>query len=246
MLLGINVFPVIGGIYYWFPKMTGRLMDERLGRWNFWVMFIGFNLAFFPMHVIGLLGMPRRVYTYPSGYGWDTLNLASSIGAFLFAIGVLLFLINVLRSLRQGEKAGPNPWDASTLEWSTPSPPQPYNFAVIPTLASRHPLWEDRLGEEDAGRSILDRGPLLDHGRETLGTTALDGEPDVILKMPEDSCAPIVMALLLTALCYCALIHSWWLCVVSVLGIFVCLVIWLWPQVNLAQTVKNLNHESAP
>jgi cytochrome c oxidase subunit I len=239
VLLGINVFPVIGGIYYWFPKMTGRLMSERLGRWNFWVMFIGFNLAFFPMHVSGLLGMPRRIYTYPTGYGWDTLNFVTTLGAFLFAIGVLLFVVNVSRSLRQGEKAGPNPWDAPTLEWAVASPPPPYNFTVIPTVASRHPLWEDRLGEEGSGRSRLEQGPLLDHGRETLGTTALDGEPDVILKMPDDSFAPIVMALLLTALCYSALRQSWWLCALSALGIFVCLLLWLWPQAALAQTVQH-------
>ena len=244
VLLGINVFPVIGGIYYWFPKMTGRLMNERLGRWNFWIMFIGFNLAFFPMHITGLLGMPRRVYTYPSNYGWDTLNFASSIGAFLFAIGVLLFLINVFRSLGNGEKAGHNPWDASTLEWSTSSPPPPYNFTVIPTLASRHPLWEDRLDDLGSGRSILDQGFLLDQGRETLGTTALDSEPDVILKMPGDSYTPFVLALLLTILCYCALMHWWWQGLISIVGLFICLLIWLWPQVALAQSVKNFDSES--
>ena len=95
VLIGINVFPVVGGIYYWFPKMTGRLLDERLGRWNFWIMFVGFNVGFFPMHIAGLLGMPRRIYTYPDGLGWDTLNLVTTIGSFVFALGVLLLLINV-------------------------------------------------------------------------------------------------------------------------------------------------------
>ncbi|MGZ5015218.1 MAG: cytochrome c oxidase subunit I [Methylobacter sp.] len=237
VLLGINVFPVVGGIYFWFPKITGRLLDERLGRWNFWLMFIGFNLAFFPMHISGLLGMPRRIYTYSSGYGWDTLNFATTIGAFLLALGVLLFLVNVALSLHQGEESGPNPWDAPTLEWAVASPPPPYNFAVIPTVASRHPLWESHLPEEGSG-SVFDRGPLLAQGRESLGTTALDGEPDVILKMPPDSFAPLLMALLLTALCYGALIHSGWLSALSVFGIFGCLLTWLWPQAALAQTVK--------
>jgi cytochrome c oxidase subunit I len=238
VLLGINVFPVIGGIYYWFPKMTGRLMGERLGRWNFWIMFIGFNMAFFPMHISGLLGMPRRVYTYPSGYGWDTLNYVTSIGAFLFAFGVLLFLINFLRSLRHGKPAGDNPWDAFTLEWATTSPPPPYNFAVIPTVASRHPLWEDRLDEAGVGRTVLDHGPLLDQGRETMGTTSLDADPDVILKMPEDSYTPLISALLLALLCYCALMHWWWLGVYSVILIFIIIVIWLWPRTELGQTVS--------
>lgn len=238
VLLGINVFPVIGGIYYWFPKMTGRMMGERLGKWNFWIMFIGFNLAFFPMHVSGLLGMPRRVYTYPSGYGWDTLNYVTTLGAFLFAIGVLLFVVNVIMSLRRGEVAGANPWDASTLEWATPSPPPPYNFAVLPALASRHPLWEDRLRDEGSGRSILDRGALLDHGRETMGTTLLDAQPDIILKMPNDTYTPLWTALILTALGYFALMHLWWWSVAAAVGLFICGLAWLWPEPALGQTVK--------
>jgi cytochrome c oxidase subunit I+III len=176
VLIGINVFAVVGGMYYWFPKMTGRLMDERLGRWNFWMMFVGFNLGFFPMHISGLMGMPRRIYTYPAGLGWDTLNLITTIGAFLFAVGIGTFLVNVFISRLSGKPAGANPWDAPTLEWSVPSPPPPYNFAVIPIVASRHPLWEDRLNETSS-RSSLHRGYLLDRGRETLATTVLDAEP---------------------------------------------------------------------
>ena len=140
VLIGINVFPVAGAIYFWFPKFTGKLMDERLGRWNFWTMFIGFNLGFFPMHISGLLGMPRRIYTYPDSMGWDWLNLITTIGSFLFGFGVLLLIYNVVRSMRHGPSAGSNPWDAPTLEWATSSPPPPYNFAVIPVVASRHPL----------------------------------------------------------------------------------------------------------
>jgi hypothetical protein len=108
-------------------------------------MFIGFNLGFFPMHISGLLGMPRRIYTYSEGMGWDWVNLVTTAGSFLFGLGVLIFIWNVIKSLRHGEAAGDNPWDAPTLEWATTSPPPPYNFAVIPTVASRHPLWEDRL-----------------------------------------------------------------------------------------------------
>ena len=148
VLIGINVFPVVGATYFWFPKFTGRMMDERLGRWNFWTMFIGFNLGFFPMHISGLLGMPRRIYTYAEGMGWDWVNLITTLGSFLFGIGVLIFVWNVVKSLKRGAPAGDNPWDAPTLEWATSSPPPPYNFAVIPIVASRHPLWEDRLGSE--------------------------------------------------------------------------------------------------
>jgi cytochrome c oxidase subunit 1 len=123
VLLGGAVFPLIGGIYFWFPKMTGRLMSEPLGRWNFWFFFIGFNVTFFPQHLLGLHGMPRRVYTYPAAMGWGTLNLISSIGALLLGIGGLLLLYNVLRSAASGAAAGDDPWGGETLEWATASPP---------------------------------------------------------------------------------------------------------------------------
>ena len=155
VLIGINVFPVAGALYYWFPKMSGRMLDERLGKWNFWMMFIGMNLAFLPMHLTGLFGMPRRVYTYPAGMGWSTLNMLTSIGAFVFAFGVLLLVVNIVRSLRRGRLAGANPWDAATLEWSVPSPPPPYNFAVIPQVASRLPPMGGPAWREHC--SLLDR-----------------------------------------------------------------------------------------
>jgi cytochrome c oxidase subunit I+III len=237
VLIGINLFPVVGAIYYWFPKMTGRMLDERLGRWNFWVMFIGFNLAFFPMHMTGLLGMPRRIYTYPAGIGWDTLNLVATIGAFIVAIGVLLLLINVVVSRRNGRIAGPNPWDAPTLEWATPSPPPPYNFAVIPAVASRHPLLEDRLEESDS-RSSIGTGMLLDHGRETVAVTPLDAEPDVILKMPSDSFAPFLLALALGMFFTGLLIPLWWLAGVSAAFGFLVILVWLWPERGLGQTAR--------
>ena len=147
VLIGINLFAVLGALHVWFPKMTGRFLDETFGKWAFAVVFVGFNLAFLPMHWTGLLGMPRRIYTYPAGLGWETPNLITTVGAFVLAFGILLFLINVFVSLRNGQLAGPNPWDAPSLEWSTPSPPPPYNFPVVPSIASRHPLWESRLGD---------------------------------------------------------------------------------------------------
>jgi heme/copper-type cytochrome/quinol oxidase subunit 1 len=229
VLIGINVFPVVGAAYYWFPKFTGRMLSERLGRWNFWTMFVGFNLGFFPMHWLGLMGMPRRIYTYPAGMGWETSNLIVTLGAALFAVGIGLFLVNVAVSLRRGKAAGDNPWDAPTLEWATSSPPPPYNFAVIPTVASRHPLWEDRLNES-AGRSRLDAGLLLDRGRETVGTSALDGEPNLILEMPADSLAPGILALGLVALFAGALLKAWWLTGGGLLIGVAALLLWFWPR----------------
>ena len=228
VLIGINLFPVLGGIHYWFPKMTGRMMDERLGKWAFWLVFVGFNLAFFPMHFTGLMGMPRRAYTYPAELGVGGLNLTTTIGAFLLAIGILLFVVNVARSLAKGAAAGPNPWDAPTLEWSVPSPPPPYNFGVIPLIASRHPLWEDRLDDID-DRSVLDRGFLLDEDRETLGVTPLDAEPDVILKMPGDTLLPFALAIAVTVLFAGLFAKSIWLGGVGCGAVLVVLTLWFKP-----------------
>lgn len=237
VLIGINVFPVIGGTYFWFPKMTGRLLDERLGRWNFWVMFAGFNLGFFPMHILGLLGMPRRIYTYSDGMGWDTLNQITSLGSYLFAIGVLLFVINVFISLRRGRIAGPNPWDAPTLEWLTPSPPPSYNFTVIPIVRSRHPLWESRLQEVE-GETDIEKGLVLDHGKENVATSALDAEPDAIVKMPGDSLAPFFFALFLTGIFVGLVMGVWWLAGVSVFASAATLLVWLWPERNLGEMAE--------
>jgi len=234
VLIGINVFPVVGGIYYWFPKFTGRMMNEYLGKWSFWIMFFGFNVGFFPMHLLGLAGMPRRVYTYASGLGWGIWNLIVTIGSYMFAIGILLFLINVWISLKRGRPAGANPWGAPSLEWATSSPPPPYNFAVIPTVASRYPLWEDEM-DEGTGRSTVREGLLLDHGRETLGTTILDAEPAVILKMPGDTFTPLILALGLALLFVGLLVHAWWVVGLAVAVTLFASVGWLWPQRVLSQ-----------
>jgi heme/copper-type cytochrome/quinol oxidase subunit 1 len=238
VLIGINVFPVVGALYYWFPKMTGRMLDERLGKWNFWTMFVGFNLAFLPMHLSGLRGMPRRIYTYAEGMGWDTLNMITTIGSFLFALGVLLLAVNVIASLRRGRIAGANPWDGPTLEWSVPSPPPPYNFAVIPRVASRHPLWEGRLPDVAVG-SVVSSGMVLDHGRETIATTPLDGEPDLILKMPGDSYSPFLLALGMTAFFVALLLHVWWVAAIAGLIIVFALLLWLWPERELGERAES-------
>jgi cytochrome c oxidase subunit 1/cytochrome c oxidase subunit I+III len=234
VLIGINVMPVMGALYVWFPKMTGHLLDERIGRWNFWLVFIGLNLAFLPMHWTGLAGMPRRIYTYPDGLGWNTVNLLTTIGSFILALGVLLLLVNIAVSRRRGAPAGSNPWDGPTLEWTTPSPPPPYNFAVIPAAASRHPLWEERL-QEGLGHSSIGRGLVLDHGKEVLATTPLDAEPDVILKMPEDSIAPLVTAIVLTGFFAGLLVQWWWLAILCGALTLASLIVWLWPEPELGQ-----------
>jgi len=142
VLVGAILFMIFAAIFYWFPKATGRMLSERLGRWQFWLFLIGFHLTFDPLHLAGLYGMPRRIYTYQPGRGLDTINLIASLGVIFQAVGALLFLINVVRSLGWGEVAGADPWDAWTLEWSTSSPPPEYNFAIQPEVLSRRPLWD--------------------------------------------------------------------------------------------------------
>jgi cytochrome c oxidase subunit 1 len=142
VLMGGSVFAAFGGIHYWFPKFTGKKLDERLAKITFVIMFIGFNLTFFPQHDLGLRGMQRRIAVYPSGQGWDFLNMLSSIGAFITAFSVLPFLLNVWVTLRKGERVGPNPWDAMTLEWAAESPPLEHNFAFLPPIRSERPVWD--------------------------------------------------------------------------------------------------------
>jgi cytochrome c oxidase subunit I len=237
VLIGWNLFAVMGALYHWFPKMSGRLLNEPLGKLTFWLMFIGFNVGFFPMHIVGLMGMPRRIYTYSPDMGWGTLNLITTIGSYVLALGLLLTLINVLVSLRRGALAAANPWDADSLEWSTPSPPPPFNFVVIPTVASRSPLWESRLQETEFS-STPHRGFVLDHGKETLGTTMLDAVPEVILKMPEDSLMPLLLSLALTVIFAALMTLSWWLLAAAGVVSLILLAVWLWPRAELGQIAR--------
>jgi cytochrome c oxidase subunit I+III len=199
VLFGGAVFPILAAVYYWLPKITGRLLHERVGQASFWLIFVGFNLTFFPMHVSGLLGMPRRVYTYPHGLGWGIYNLLSTIGAFVLAVGILLTLANVVWSLRSGRPAGRDPWGGDTLEWATTSPPAHYNFRVIPVVTSAHPNWDvaDRLEDE----LRLSRGELVfDEGHETMATSPLDADADEVIEMPSESPWPLLTAAALTVL----------------------------------------------
>jgi len=144
VLVAGAVMGMFSGLYYWFPKMTGRFLNETLGKWNFWLMFAGVNLTFFPMHFLGLAGMPRRIYTYADGMDWGFWNAVATIGSFTLALGILFFIINVFVSLRKEPTASDNPWDAPTLEWATSSPPPEHDFDVVPAVRARDPLWYDR------------------------------------------------------------------------------------------------------
>jgi len=154
VLFGGSIFGILAGMYYWFPKLTGRMMSEGLGKWNFWLTFIGMNLTFFPMHFVGLNGMPRRIYTYSEEFGWGLLNSLASLGYVVLFIGMLLLVINIIQSLRNGRVAGHDPWDAPTLEWSISSPPPVYNFAEIPRVEGRDPYWTTKRRAEAAGQPV--------------------------------------------------------------------------------------------
>jgi cytochrome c oxidase subunit I+III len=220
VLIGGAVFPLFGAFYYWFPKFTGKLLSERLGRWNFWLFFVGFNVTFFPMHILGLAGMPRRVYTYADGLGWSSLNQLATVGAVMIGISVLLFIVNVVRSLRQGEIAGDNPWGASTLEWSTSSPPPPYNFMHIPVVTGREALWQP------GQRQVLEG--LSPSHREVLCTSAIAAEPDLRQHSAEPSIWPM-WAALATSIWFIASIFDARAVLWGALPLGVCLVAWLWP-----------------
>jgi cytochrome c oxidase subunit 1 len=137
-----TVVGLFAGMYYWYPKVTGRLLDEKLGKWHFWLFTIGLQLTFVPMHFLGFLGMPRRIYTYAPDRGWNLMNLIATAGVFVQIAGISIWVWNVWRSARVGKPAGDDPWDAWTLEWATTSPPPEYNFEHVPVVRSSRPLWD--------------------------------------------------------------------------------------------------------
>jgi cytochrome c oxidase subunit 1/cytochrome c oxidase subunit I+III len=194
IIFGAAVFPIFGGLYYWFPKVTGKLYHELPGQISFWIIFVGTNLLFFPMHILGLLGMTRREYTYPSGLGWAPYNLVETIGGYLTAVGILLLLGNLVWSYFTCEEAGPDPWHGATLEWTTSSPPPPYNYAVVPYVTSAYPNWDEDDRAED--RRKLAAGVLvLQEGHEQPAVTPVDGTFDEIVEMPHDSPWPALLGL---------------------------------------------------
>ncbi|WP_257625070.1 cytochrome c oxidase subunit I [Variovorax boronicumulans] len=201
VLVGGMLFPLLAGVYYWLPHFSGRMPSERLSKIGFWLTFVGFNGTFLVMHWTGLLGMPRRVYTYDAGLGWDLPNLVSSVFSFLMAFGVATVLLDIALHFRFGRKAPANPWDADTLEWATRLPPAAYNFASQPAIATRHPLWDDAALPQSISQG---RHALAEPGhdrRETLGTDPVSGQAREVLLLPNNSWLPLVAGLLLSALC---------------------------------------------
>jgi heme/copper-type cytochrome/quinol oxidase subunit 1 len=225
VLVGTNMFPVFAAFYYWLPKMTGRMLDERLGKWSFWIMFVGFNLTFFPMHLVGMLGMPRRLYTYPPGLGWTGWNFWETVGAYLLTAGVLLSITNFLRSLGHGTAAGRNPWNAGTLEWETESPPVVYGSERVAIVATRYPLWDDFDEHRDPND---DR--TLDRDRVAAVTSVLDADPIGVAKMPDDTATPFYLAIALTAVFTALLLKAMWFALAAVIASLIVTAIWLWPE----------------
>jgi cytochrome c oxidase subunit I+III len=237
VLIGGAVFPLFGAWYYWFPKITGRMMSERLGKWQFWIAFAGFNLAFFPMHQLGMEGMPRRVYTYAESMGWAKLNFIATVGGALFAFSVLLFIINVVLTCRRRALAGDNPWNGGTLEWAIASPAPAYNFDRMPVVRSREPLWEpkDEVPENVTG--------LAEKTREVLITTVVDAYPDHRLPFPNPTIWPFVSAVAVTAL-FIGSIFTPWAVVWGSIPIAIAVTLWFWPRES--ETRQNLALEKRP
>ncbi|HEV7595306.1 MAG TPA: cytochrome c oxidase subunit I [Gemmatimonadaceae bacterium] len=225
VLLGGAVFPLFGAFYYWFPKMTGRLLSERAGKWNFWLFFVGMNVTFFPMHLLGLIGMPRRVYTYLPEMGWGNLNLLSSVGAVIIAASVCVFLSNVWVSLRRGVPAGDNPWEASTLEWATSSPPPAYNHLFIPVVQGRDPLWD-----ASGGELAVVTGLRTDR-HEGLLTSVMDAEPEHRFEFKGPTILPLLLAVFGGGSIVLAIFTPWGVTVGSVFSLVI-LACWFWPTIS--------------
>jgi cytochrome c oxidase subunit 1/cytochrome c oxidase subunit I+III len=225
VLIGGNVFPVFAALYYWMPKMSGRMLGARAGYWSFWLMFIGFNGAFFPMHLTGLLGLRRRVFTFLPDALMERLNVAATVGAIVLAIGILITLINIVRSLRAGALAGPNPWNADTLEWDMPSPPPSYGAATVPTIDTLHPLWDahDESADPSGERA-------LDVARLAMATTWRDARPAGLSTMPEDTAAPLLLSLAITVVVSALLLKAVWVAGIGVVLTLAMAGYWLWPE----------------
>lgn len=220
VLIGGAVFPLFGALYYWFPKWTGRFLNPVLGHVNFWLFFIGFNMTFFPMHILGLSGMTRRIYTYVPETGWGHLNLVATIGAGIMGLSVLTFIINVAWSRRNGLPAGANPWNAATLEWATESPPPDYNFIYPPVTQSSNPLW-------DQGENFPVVYGLRTDKRQALITSLVEASPDHQYDLPEDSIWPVMLALVVGAMLVAVVFQPWALPIGAVF-IYVVLILWFW------------------
>jgi cytochrome c oxidase subunit I+III len=238
VLVGGFLFPFMAGIYYWFPHLFGRQTLPRLGAWAFWLIFIGFNVTFFIMHLTGLLGMPRRVGSYVTGLGWDWPNLVSSIGSFVMAIGFFLLLLDLLLSAYLGKRAPQNPWQAATLEWAMPTPPPFYNFASQPRVSDGEPLWTTpQMGADiAAGRGLLAGAPVDE--QRSLGCHPVSGEPTHVIRLPAPSWVPLLSALAVGVVFMALLTKTYWLAPIGAVLALVLFWRWAWSI--------GLRHDPAP
>jgi cytochrome c oxidase subunit I+III len=234
VLIGGVAFPIFAGVYYWFPKFSGKVLDERLGRWNFWLLFIGTNLAFFPMHIVGLMGMPRRVYAYPDGLGWETYNFLSTVGVVAFIVpGIAIFVWNVIRTLRRDDAAGHNPWGADTLEWATPSPPADHGWSVLPIVHARHPLWDQRelsKGDPPLERLVHAIGEWPLRWRAALVIRTADARPQEIFRAAGPSIWPLITAIGVVIIFAAELLKLRWAIPVGALVIVASAIAWNRPD----------------
>jgi cytochrome c oxidase subunit 1 len=236
VLFGGALFGMVGGLYYWWPKIFGRLLNERLGWWHFWLMVLGFNLTFGPMHIVGLQGQPRRTASYPAGMGWDFWNLVETVGAFFIGLSFLIFAYNILVS-RKNVCHDPDPWDARTIEWGTSSPPPVHNFDEIPTVSHLDEWWHRKYREDDNHRLVRVEGV------EYFSTPEGPAEPP---HLPSPSYWPLVCALGLPFIAW-GLLYSYWLCALG--GLLVLTAIYGWslePSVDPAGGHDGDDHHHEP
>lgn len=228
VLIGGMLFPVAAGVYYYWPLVSGRKLSERLGRIAFWLMFAGLNLAFLPIHYSGLAGMPRRVWTYPESLGVSTANMISSVGAFVFAAGVLAIVCDVLRPRGKEDYAERNPWNAGTLEWLTEMPGESWGVRSIPVVTSRYPIWEQPnfIADVDNGRFYL--ADAAEMKRETIITSVLDGKPLQCLRVPGPSFMPMIAAVFTGAMFIFATFHLWTAAIGAIALSTISIMVWLW------------------
>jgi cytochrome c oxidase subunit I+III len=225
VLIGANLMPVLAAIYYWYPKMFGRRMNERLGKISALLTFVGFMTTFFPMHILGFQGMPRRVFTYGFDRGWETWNAIETVGAFMLGAGLMITLVNAFISRKYGQLAGQDPWNADTLEWNTQSPPPPYNHVHLPTVETLHPLWDDHDENHDPTNERV-----FDQARLTFTTSPIEARPIGVAKVPDDTLAPVFASIAMTVIFATLLVKM--ISIAAGFAIITALLVarWMWPK----------------
>ena len=246
VLIGGVAFPIFAGVYYWLPKFTGRLLSDRLGKVNFWLLFIGVHVTFFPMHIVGLMGMTRRSYTYPAGLGWEPYNLVSTAGVFVIVAGIGVFIANVAYSYFRGAEAGNNPWGADTLEWAVSSPPKEHGWSVPPIITSRHPLWDQtelHRGEPKLERFVhaLAEWPL--RWRAALIVRTADAAPEEVFRVAGPSLWPLIAALGVVGIFAAELLKLRWGAVAAALWVVGAVIAWNWPEPALMTEEEEIAFE---